>query len=336
VSTEREGKIRVLIVDNGSMQSQLLADALKNDPKLDCAAAANSEDLLEQAARKNRDVALIGSYLEGQPMRGVELVRALRAAHPETRAVLLVESSKRELIVEAFRAGARGIFSRHASLDQLRTCVHQVHQGQIWANAEEMGFAVEALESTPKVKAVDAEGADLLSKRELDVVQLLMEGLTNREIGARLKLSPHTVKNYLFKIFDKLGVSNRMELLTLTVARPQLAKKVAQSTAPKGTESAVQDFAACKRAAERGNYGAQLNLAELCWQGQGMKQDSLAAYTWYLIAEMNHLQMKPQIQAAMRRVVETLSTDDVLEAKKRASEQFARIAHTRQGMGVGA
>ena len=60
----------------------------------------------------------------------------------------------------------------------------------------------------------------LLSRREQQVVLLLEEGLTNREIGARLSLSRHTVKNYLLKIFDKLGLSNRVELLFLTLSQP--------------------------------------------------------------------------------------------------------------------
>ncbi len=81
-------------------------------------------------------------------------------------------------------------------------------------------FALEALSSAPTIRATNAGGLNLLSRRELEVVHYLAEGLTNREIGARLGLSRHTIKNYLLKIFDKLGVSNRVELLFLTLSQP--------------------------------------------------------------------------------------------------------------------
>ena len=82
-----------------------------------------------------------------------------------------------------------------------------------------MSFAVEALATSPIVRAVDANGLSLLSKREMDVVRSLAEGLTNREIAERLGLSQHTIKNYLFRVYDKLGVSSRLELLFMTLTQ---------------------------------------------------------------------------------------------------------------------
>jgi DNA-binding CsgD family transcriptional regulator len=105
-----------------------------------------------------------------------------------------------------------------------------VYEGQIWASSEQMTFAVEALASSPVVRAVDANGLSLLSKREMEVVRSLAEGLTNREIAERLGLSQHTIKNYLFRVYDKLGVSSRLELLFLTLTQadsPQLPGSIA-------------------------------------------------------------------------------------------------------------
>ena len=78
---------------------------------------------------------------------------------------------------------------------------------------------MEALATSPVVRAVDANGLSLLSKREMDVVRSLAEGLTNREIAERLGLSQHTIKNYLFRVYDKLGVSSRLELLFMTLTQ---------------------------------------------------------------------------------------------------------------------
>jgi DNA-binding NarL/FixJ family response regulator len=147
-------------------------------------------------------------------------LREFHEAYPAIPAVMLLDSPKREIVLDAFRAGARGIFSKHESLETLCKCVRAVYEGQVWASSREIKFALEALSSAPTIRAINAGGLNLLSRRELQVVHYLAEGLTNREIGARLGLSRHTIKNYLLKIFDKLGVSNRVELLFLTLSQP--------------------------------------------------------------------------------------------------------------------
>jgi len=138
-------------------------------------------------------------------------------------------SSKRETVLQAFHAGARGIFSRHDSVESLSKCIRSVYEGQVWATGEQVSFAVEALACSPVVRAVDANGLSLLSKRELDVVRSLAEGLTNREIAERLGLSQHTIKNYLFRVYDKLGVSSRLELLFMTLTQAGAPRSAAQN-----------------------------------------------------------------------------------------------------------
>jgi two-component system, NarL family, nitrate/nitrite response regulator NarL len=183
---------------------------------------SHSRDLIEAASLHHFDVLVISSNLDEEPVRGFEVLRELRATRADLRAIMLLDSSKRESILQAFRSGARGIFSRHDSVETLCKCVRTVHQGQVWASSQQVSFAVEALASSPTVRAVDANGLNLLSKRELEVVRCLAEGLTNREIADRLGLSQHTIKNYLFRVFDKLGVSSRLELLFMTLAQPMV------------------------------------------------------------------------------------------------------------------
>ena len=96
-------------------------------------------------------------------------------------------------------------------------CIERVHNGQIWANSEELRLVMDFLErfssSALPLGVVNALGTRLLSPREEDVVKLLMEGMQNREIARTLNLSGHTIKNYLFNIYEKLGISSRTELL---------------------------------------------------------------------------------------------------------------------------
>ena len=212
--------IRVLVADDTRIHTQLLADALRRDPQLEVISPpAQSSDFVAAVKLHRVNVVVLSSNLDEEPLRGFELLRELRAANPDLLAVMLLDSSKKETVLQAFRAGARGIFSRHDSVEILSKCIRSVYEGQIWANSEQLSFAVEALASSPVVRAVDSNGLSLLSKRELDVVRSLAEGLTNREIAQRLGLSQHTIKNYLFRVYDKLGVSSRLELLFMTLTQ---------------------------------------------------------------------------------------------------------------------
>jgi two-component system nitrate/nitrite response regulator NarL len=226
--------IRVLVVDDTRIHTQLLAEALRRDRQLEVVAPpARSRDLVETVRAHKVSVVVLSSNLDEEPLRGFELLRQLRASDPRILAIMLLDSSKREAILQAFRAGARGIFSRHDSVETLSKCIRSVYEGQIWANSQQMSFAVEALAASPMVRAVDANGLSLLSKREMDVVRSLAEGLTNREIAERLGLSQHTIKNYLFRVYDKLGVSSRLELLFMTLTQagaPQAATALASSS----------------------------------------------------------------------------------------------------------
>ena len=212
--------IRVLVADDTQIHTQLLAEALRRDGQLEVInSPLRSRDLVETVKAQRVNVVLLSSNLDEEPLRGFQLLRELRASDPGILAVMLLDSSKRETILQAFRAGARGIFSRHDSVETLSKCIRSVYEGQIWANSQQMSFAVEELATSPVVRAVDSNGLSLLSKREMDVVRSLAEGLTNREIAERLGLSQHTIKNYLFRIYDKLGVSSRLELLFMTLTQ---------------------------------------------------------------------------------------------------------------------
>ena len=212
--------IRVLVADDTRIHTQLLADALRRDLQLEVISPpAQSRDLVAAVKLHRVNVVVLSSNLDEEPLRGFELLRELRASNPGILAIMLLDSSKKETVLQAFRAGARGIFSRHDSVETLSKCIRSVYEGQIWANSQQLSFAVEALATSPVVRAVDANGLSLLSKREMDVVRSLAEGLTNREIAERLGLSQHTIKNYLFRVYDKLGVSSRLELLFMTLTQ---------------------------------------------------------------------------------------------------------------------
>jgi DNA-binding NarL/FixJ family response regulator len=116
-------------------------------------------------------------------------------------------------VVAAFRRGARGVFYRTDSLETLSRCIRTVHQGQIWASNEDLEHLINALIHVQPLQFKDTDGMPLLSRREEDVVRLVADGLKNREIAQRLKVKEHSIRNYLYRIFNKLGVSTRVELI---------------------------------------------------------------------------------------------------------------------------
>ena len=116
-------------------------------------------------------------------------------------------------MIKGFRGGARGIIYRSHFLKALSKCIETVHKGQIWASNEDLEHLINALTHIEPLHFNNSEGTPLLTRREEDVVRLVADGMKNREIAERLNVSEHSIRNYLYRIFDKLGVSSRVELI---------------------------------------------------------------------------------------------------------------------------
>jgi two-component system, NarL family, nitrate/nitrite response regulator NarL len=205
-------KIAVLVGDGTAFMGGLIADSLRRDRELAIYEAQGSSVLFATATFKP-DIILLGENLETAPARDFAILRELRKADPKSRIIILLNSDDRDSVVEAFRSGARGVVSRNESLKTLNKCIHAVHGGQLWTSDTHLEFLLEALASVKPRTLVNTQGARLLSRREEDVVSCLVKGLTNVQIAKELKLTENTIKNYLFRIFNKLGVSSRVELL---------------------------------------------------------------------------------------------------------------------------
>jgi DNA-binding NarL/FixJ family response regulator len=313
-------QIRVLVLDSSVIHTQLLADALRRDRALEVLSAESAKSASRTVMERSIDVLVIGTHVEEQSCRGFELLREVRASRPDTRAIVLLDSSKPQVVLDAFRSGARGVFSRSESIDKLCKCIRCVHNGQIWANSREMSLALEALASAPAVNPVDAKGLSLLSKREKEIVQSLAEGLTNREIAERLKLSQHTVKNYLFRIFDKLGVSSRVELLFMTLSQDNNSQSVFSAFLKNCTEGNLVDDSAlneCQELAEEGSPIAQMILAQLYWKRRASSTDLLLAYKWCLIASA-------QVSRSSKNFSKSMTMEQLLYAEKMAADWLRR------------
>ncbi len=203
--------VHVLIADSGPIQSQLLARALRSHRDFTVSAVALEASALHDFMQANPvDVVLIAS----NRLPDLSLLRWLRVSYPKIAPVLLTENEDRELVVNALRSGARGIFLfTQSPLAMLCKCIHCVSGGEVWINCLQINYILEALSEVPTLRVVNTNGRSLLTPREEQVVALVADGLTNRGVAGELGLSEHTIKKYLLRIFDKVGISSRVELV---------------------------------------------------------------------------------------------------------------------------
>ncbi|MGD0988681.1 MAG: response regulator transcription factor [Candidatus Sulfotelmatobacter sp.] len=196
------------------MQSRLLANALHRRPEFRVSICPIDANSIGQAVVLMHARVLLVALNPSASLAGqMAAMRQVHLSYPEVAKILLTESYDRELVISAFRSGARGIFcltNTHFRL--LCRCIQRVAEGQIWANTEQTRFMLDLISDIPSIRVVDSKGWQLLTPREAQVVALVAEGLSNSDVARELKLSVHTIKSYLFSIFDKLGVSSRVEL----------------------------------------------------------------------------------------------------------------------------
>lgn len=212
------GSIRILLADSDGLRSQILAGALRRRAEFavyGCPMEADSVmQMLQQIAG---DVAIVCADRRGTDIC-LPVIRRLHLASQQIATVLLADALDCSQVVNAFRSGARGVFCHaEARFCELCKCIRCVHDGQIWANSQQLRYVLDVLTHVPSLRVLNAKGDHLLTEREEQVVALVSEGLSNREVAHELSLSEHTIKKYLFRIFDKVGISTRVELVLYAI-----------------------------------------------------------------------------------------------------------------------
>jgi len=211
--------IPVLIADSNRMQAQLLTSALRRRSEFHVSTCATDVNSVLEALTDAPPKVVIFSLNHSISTAGqMGTLRAVHLSHPQIAKVLLVESSNRDQVIHAFRSGVRGIFCiANAHFRLLCRCIERVAEGEVWASAEEIRYLLDLVSEVPSLRVLNSRGRDIITPREEQVVALVAEGLSNRHIARELNLSEHTIKKYLFRIFDKLGISSRVELVLYAV-----------------------------------------------------------------------------------------------------------------------
>lgn len=223
-SSKHGQAITVLVADESRMSCELMASAFKQCPyAINVVALAIDSAEVSRAAEENHpDIAVIRVALKDGLTMGLTAARNLRLSGSQSKVIMLIDSKVGSSVIDAFRAGARGIFCSEDPFDNLCKCISVVQQGQVWIKSDYLLFVLDYLVQTSPAAVPALRGSNILTKREESVVQLVAEGMTNRAVSQRLNLSENTVRNYLFRIFNKLGTSNRLELALYENNRKQI------------------------------------------------------------------------------------------------------------------
>lgn len=213
------GRVRVLIVDDHAIAREGLKAILETDPQIEVAGeAGDGYSALKKIAAVQPDVVILDVRLPG--LNGIEVTRQIKAAHPDIAVVLLSGYHDDALVVEAIQAGAAGFLLKDASEELL---LHSIHVAKSGGCVIETSLLRASASQTPAVLERQPRPepaftlAEELTEREREVLRLMAEGYTNKEIAERLSVAEVTVKKHVQSIMAKLGATDRTHAAILAL-----------------------------------------------------------------------------------------------------------------------
>jgi DNA-binding NarL/FixJ family response regulator len=219
--SEPRPPIRIVIADDHPLVRDGLRKLLEGQSGFRVIGeAADGIEALERAKALEPDVLLLD--LAMPRMNGLEVLSALADSTTSVRTVLLTAAIEGEETVRALRLGARGVVLKESATEQLYLCIRAVMRGEFWVGREHVGDLLQALRQLERASSPPPPAATLTA-RERQIIAAVVEGASNRDIGKMIGVSEQTVKNRLSSIFDKLGVSSRLELALYAVHHGLLA-----------------------------------------------------------------------------------------------------------------
>ena len=205
--------IRVLIVDDHLVVRRGLRSMLADAKDVEIVGeASNAGEAIKRATSLRPDILVLDIRMPG--MNGLRLLRCLKEQLPDIKVIILTNYDDEQFLLEAFRAGAYGYLLKNVSREDLLEVLHTAHQGKRMLSPELMDSVLKQFAELGQRQAMDQFG---LSNREIELLGLVAEGATNRQIAERLYWSETTVKRKLSDVFQKLDVCDRAQAVAVAM-----------------------------------------------------------------------------------------------------------------------
>src|SRR6201999_1298783 len=221
-SNDRLHQIRIVIADDHPVVRIGVKNMLQSDPTLDVIGeASDGDEAITGTLELLPDILLLDLQMPRLP--GLEAMRAIMSGSPSVKILLLTSTITTQQIIEALHIGARGIVLKDALAGHLKTAIRTVCSGDYWIGGKRVVNLMAALHDLMQQATPPQQKTYGLTPRELEVVGCIVEGCSNRDIAKQFTLSEETVKRHLSNIFDKTGVSTRLELAMFAIAHRLVA-----------------------------------------------------------------------------------------------------------------
>lgn len=209
--------IRILLADDHTVMRRGLRFLLDSQPDLTVVAeASDGREAVQQAESSHPDVAVLDIAMPN--LSGIEAAQRIAAECPKTAIIMLSMHSDEGYVLRALKAGARGYLLKDAAEGDLIEAIRAVHQGKTFFSSEISKMLVEDYIREIRTRGVD-DSYELLTSREREILQLLVEGHSNKDIAGQLNVSPHTVETHRRNIQDKLNLRSFAELILYAVRK---------------------------------------------------------------------------------------------------------------------
>lgn len=207
--------VRVMVVDDHRTFAEALGLAIGMENGLEAVVASSGAEAIEMAGREQPDVILVDMEMPG--MSGIDTIRRLLEAVPEAR-VVVVSGHEDDLIkARALEAGAVGYISKGTPLEEIPGVVRRAHRREEILPGEEQARLLRILRHRRHQESTERQRANRLTPRQIEILQLLAEGLAPPEIAGQLHLSPFTLRTHVQNILTRLGVHTKVEALALAI-----------------------------------------------------------------------------------------------------------------------
>jgi len=215
--------IRILVADDHPVVRFGVKNMLMHDDGFDVVGEAEDGDVaITQTLEIEPDILLLDLQMPRLP--GLEAMRAIMSRSPRVKIILLTSAITTQQIIEALQIGARGIVLKDSVAGDLSAAIRAVFTGDYWIGGQRVVNLVKALHELMQQAAEMPERKTYgLTPRELEVVGCIVEGCSNKDIAKQFAISEETVKRHLSNIFDKTGVSTRLELALFAISHKLVA-----------------------------------------------------------------------------------------------------------------